>query len=71
MRLGFTLAAIYALSQDRPEHAVVWALLAIAWAITRGTVRKWLGWDDAMKREHAKITELVDDGTTLFDGRRD
>lgn len=68
------IAAIYALAQGRPDHALVWALLAIAWAVMRlkpGMLGRM--WHESVDREQRKLDGLLDDPDdgVLFRGRRD
>lgn len=65
MRLGLTVSAGVALYLERPSMALVFAVLAIAWAIPRprGAVSKWLGWQEAVAR--------AEGDETLFSGRRE
>lgn len=66
MSYGCMIAAVYALSQGRADHAAVWALLALTFAVLR--LRPgWLGrmWQDSLQREQRAAD------VTLFEGRRD
>lgn len=58
------IAAVYALSQGRADHAAAWALLALVFAVLRlrpGPIARM--WQDALQREQANVT--------LFEGRPD
>lgn len=57
MRLGLTVSAVVALFEQQPSMALVFAVLAVAWAQPTG-LRSWLGWDAAMRRaEERRVDE--------------
>lgn len=64
IRFGLTGSTMVALYLERPSMALVFAVLAVAWALpSKGVLRAWLGWDEAVAR--------AADDDTLFSGGRD